>query len=160
MLEVYFLSLHMIHIWTYQSPIILQQLFSEHFADSNLIHLQVVKLYYTQRGIVVRSTFSLCLLLLKSVFFRGKIRSALFSWVQCKAHGICLKWDWKGTLLLKKKRANFSVTHWVTESLQAQWPALVKNILCIYIKCISQSQQIKKRYNTEKFYSISMCAYF
>lgn len=27
-----------------------------------------------------------------------------------------------------KKTTNFSVTHWVIESLQAQWPALVKNV--------------------------------
>lgn len=45
-----------------------------------------------------------------------------------------------------QKKANFSVTHWVTESLQAQWPALVKNIYQEYI----QSQMIKKRTQHEE----------
>lgn len=153
MVELHFLSLCVIHIWTYQSPITLLQLFSAYFADSNLIHLQAVKLYYTQRGIVVRSTFSLCLLL-RSMFFRGKIRAALFSWVYCKAHGICLKWDWKGTPLWKKK-TNFSVTHWVIESLQAHWPALVKNISIVYPIWNDQ----KKGYNMGRFISITMCTW-
>lgn len=33
---------------------------------------------------------------------------------------------------VRKKEANFSVTHWVIESLQAQWPALVWNISRVY----------------------------
>ncbi len=58
---------------------------------------------------------------------------------------------------VKKKEANFSVTHWVIESLQAQWPALVWNISRVYP---IWNDKKKKEYNMGKFNSITMCTYF
>lgn len=52
-----------------------------------------------------------------------------------------------------KKTTNFSVTHWVIESLQAQWPALVKNVSRVHP--ISTGK--KKEYNMGKFNSVTMC---
>lgn len=124
--------MHDSYLYSYQSPITPLQLFSEHFADSNLIHLRGVKLYYTQRGIVVRSTFSLCLLLLEFALQRENKSCFIFlGALQSPWHLFKMRLK-RRAAVKKKKKANFSVTYWVIESLRAQWPALVKNIGRVY----------------------------
>lgn len=148
-----FLSLCMIHIWTYQSPITLLQLFFEHSAESNLIHLQV-KLYYTQRRIVDWDQH------FPSVYWCSEYvpqRESNSYFIFLGA----LQSPWhlfKMTLYRHTavERDNFSVTHWVTEALQAQRPALVKNILKgIY----PNLKWWKRRTQHGKFNSITMCTW-
>lgn len=83
---------------------------------------------YTKRDCCEINIFPLSTITL-SMHFRGKIRAALFSWVQSPWH--LFKMRLKRHAAVKKKEANFSVTR-VIESLQAQWPALVKNTSRVY----------------------------